>query len=491
MSTSNLPTIAIVGRPNVGKSALFNRIVGRRISIVHEQSGVTRDRIAARASHGHSHFLLVDTGGLGVPVKELRRVDLFGAFIRDQVVAVAGEADVIILVTDVQDGLTPLDAEVADFLRSAGNRVIVAANKADNEQLREAADAEFAALGFAAPMPISCLHRRGIDELLDACVASLPVAPEPDDKPELRLAVVGRPNVGKSSLVNRLLGEERVMVSEIPGTTRDAVDVPFQLRGDDEIVPVSLIDTAGLRRKRRVDTPVEFFSVARAEAAIRRCDIVLFMMEATAPATAQDRRIAKLIGEHRKPCIMLANKWDLMSGKMKQRELEAEFRHGLPFMQHAPLECVCAVSGYNVGKIIPRLFALREQMQVMIPTAVVNRFTQDTVARTPPGTSDGKTFKILYGTMAGNPPPHFILFVNHKSSCPANYLQFLENQIRKAFFPEAGLPIWLELRDRRPLKDKGDGSRQAIAGVMRDRARVRAAGARHNARRKGWRKKQR
>jgi len=488
MPETDLPIIAIVGRPNVGKSALFNRIVGRRIAIVHEESGVTRDRIAAPGSHGGRHFLVVDTGGLGVLVKQ-KKVHVFDGLIRSQVASVIEEAAAIVWVVDCQDGASPLDFEMAELLRESTQRTIVAVNKADNAGLRDAGLAEFAPLGFPQLLPISCTQNTGVDELLDACVPLLPDAPAPAaEGPGLRLAVVGRPNVGKSSLVNRLLGEERVIVSEIPGTTRDAVDVPFRIMDGDEEVPATLIDTAGLRRRRRVDSAVEFFSVTRAEKAIRRSDVTLLVLDAMTPGTAQDRRIARLITEARKPCILVVNKWDLVSGGLKQRDLERLLRDFVPFMDYAPIVFVCALSGYNMSVLIEGLLRLREQMQVMIPTAVLNRFLQDIVARTPPP-SGAKPVKIFYATMTGNRPPRFLLFVNDKRICPGNYLQFLENRLRKAFFPGVGLPVWVQLRQRRQAKERTDGTRQAIGGVMREAGRKHAAKARHESRRKGWRKK--
>ncbi len=489
MDEGALPILAIVGRPNVGKSALFNRILGRRVSIVHEQSGVTRDRIAAPASYRGRHFLLMDTGGLGDPTRE-RNTDVFDSLIREQVLSLVEEASVIVLVVDCQTGLVPLDQEVADLLRDAGVQVVVALNKADNATLSNTGEAEFSPLGFADLMPTSCTHNRGIEQLLKACVPKLPAAAAPDlEKPGLRVAVVGRPNVGKSSLVNRLLGEDRVMVSDVAGTTRDAVDVPFRLLDGEEEVPATLIDTAGLRRRRNVDTAVEFFSVTRAEKAIGRSDVVVFVTESGAPATAQDRRIANLIGQRRKPCIIVVNKWDLVRERMRGSDLEALVRDGLPFMQHAPIVLTCALDGFHMESILEHLLRLREQMQVTIPTSVLNRFIQDAVARTPPPSVGNRFLKVFYATMVGNPPPHFLLFINHRRCCPANYLQFLENQIRKAFFPEAGLPIWLETRERRRGDAPADGQRRAIAGVKRKEARRRSASARHESRRKGWRKR--
>ncbi|MBT3379648.1 MAG: ribosome biogenesis GTPase Der [Lentisphaerae bacterium] len=489
MADNELPIIAIVGRPNVGKSALFNRIVGRRISIVHEQSGVTRDSIVAPVHRLGHHCLLVDTGGLGVLVKE-KRVDTFDGLIRDQVAAVVEDADVVIWVVDCHCGTTPLDHEIGDLLRASECTVVMAANKADNDAYRESAGAEFADLSAPALIPTSCTQNYGIRELMERCFALLPESDaQPAEPPAMQLAVVGRPNVGKSSLVNCILGEDRVMVSEIAGTTRDAVDVPFRFSHGDHDVPMALIDTAGLRRQRQVDTVVEFFSATRAESAIRRSDAVLFVLDATAPATAQDRRIARMINDARKPCILIVNKWDLLSGQMKQKDLIALFRDRLRFMQHAPMAVICALSGYSLDSVFDLLVRLREQMRIKVPTSVVNRFVQDVLMRNPPSSTGNRILKVMYATMKGNPPPRFLLFVNHKEACSANYLRFLENQFREAFFPETGLPIEIELRERRTDKESEHGGRQAIAGVVREKRKVRQANARHESRRKGWRKK--
>jgi GTP-binding protein len=486
---SRLPIVAIVGRPNVGKSALFNRLVGRRISIVHEQSGVTRDRVAAPAHHAGRHFLLVDTGGLGIHPHERKGPDVFDGLIRDQVAAIVAEADALIWVVDCLDGMTPQDEQIREFMMQAELPVIVAANKADNVPLREGAAGEFAKLGVHDIVPTTCTHNFGFDELIGRVLRQIPIVAEPPDDGGLRIAVVGRPNVGKSSLVNRIFGEDRVMVSDIAGTTRDAIDVPVVLRDGDEDVPATFIDTAGLRPRSSVDTVVEFFSASRAQSAIRRAHVVLLVIDGTDPGTAQDRRIARMICDERKPCILLVNKWDLVSGETKQRDLGAEIRRRMPFMQHAPMHFICALSGYNFNGILEHILALREQMQVTIPTSVLNQFLQDTLARTPPSPVANKRFKVFYGTMVGNPPPHIILFGNNRDSCPPTYLQFLENRLREAFFPEAGLPIWLEVRERRQGDNPGDGTRRAVRGVKAKQEEDYQAKKRHKDRRKGWRKK--
>ncbi len=466
------PVIAIIGRPNVGKSALFNSILRRRVSIVHEQSGVTRDRVAAPAEHFGRHFLLVDTGGLGVHHRE-NTTDIFDGMIREQVAEVVKDASVLIWVVNVQEGITVQDEEVADFIRKTGKPFIIAANKGDNSALRSEAVPTFARLGCKEIFPISCMHGVGITDLIESALAKVPrdenEISEKAAPARIKVAVVGRPNVGKSSLVNRMLGEDRVMVSDIPGTTRDAIDVPVDLDYNGETLPVTIIDTAGMRRKKQVDTVVEFFSLSRSESAIKRADMIIFVIDATDPCTSQERRIGHLIVEAQKPCLLLANKWDLArkEGKTEQEMLE-QIRHDMPFMKHAPLLLISVLKGFHFNEIAGRIMHVREQMRVTVPTAVLNQFLQDILARNPPPSTGNKRFKILYGIQRGCPPPKFLFFVNKKDLCPANYLQYLENQLRDAFYPEAGLPIILMLRERESHNIEAvDGKRQAAAGVKR------------------------
>ena len=489
-----LPVVAIVGRPNVGKSALFNYILEKRLSIVHEQSGVTRDPVMSPCEHYGHRFLLVDTGGLGTHPKE-KKVDLFDGMIREQVMQVVADADVLIWVVNCQEGITPQDEEVADFLHKTGKTVVVAANKADNDNIRKQAFGLFAPLGYLDIHAVSCTHTHGAGLLMDAVVEHLPkqeegaeTEGEAKEPKRLKIAVVGRPNVGKSSLVNRLLGNKRVMVSDIPGTTRDAIDVPVDLKYNDEILPATIIDTAGMRRKKQIDTVVEFFSLSRSETAIKRADIVLFMIDATDPCTTQECRIGRVICDARKCCIMLANKWDIAGKNIKEKEFVAFVRERMPFMDHAPLHIISALNGYRLKGIVGHLLHVREQMGVMIPTGVFNQFLQDTFARTPPPMSGTKRFKCYYGTMKQNNPPKFVLFCNKRSLCPAHYMQFLQNQIRDAFFPEAGLPIVMDLRERTKI-DESDDSRKAAAGAKRVKEKEYQEEHRRVQRRKGYIKK--
>ncbi|MDT8390897.1 MAG: ribosome biogenesis GTPase Der [Lentisphaeria bacterium] len=492
MSNDTLPTIAIVGRPNVGKSSLFNAVLGRRIAIVHEQSGVTRDRVSAPAHRKNKHFLLVDTGGVGV-FRDDRHVETFDGLIRDQVARVVAEADHVIWVVDSQDGVTPLDRELGLFLRESGRPVTLAANKADNVKLADSAAADFATLGAGQPMPITCTHGHGVEDLLETVLAALPatVGDGVENVEGLKLAVVGRPNVGKSSLVNTLIGENRVIVSDIAGTTRDAIDIPIEIVDETgERVPFTLIDTAGIRRRRQVDNVVELFSSMRAENAVKRCDVAILVIDAQTPATSQDRRIARLIADARKPCILVANKWDLACETIKLKDLKSDLDHDMKFMSYATTVGISAKSGYNVDQVVEALMTIRDQMGMKIPTSIVNQFLQDVIARTPPPAGPGgKTMKLLYATMTDGACPHTVMFVNQKGLCPASYQSFLENRLRDAFFSEGGMPVWIELRSRRSTGDQRSGARTAAAGAQSVKTAARKSRARHNERRKGYRKK--
>ena len=453
----SLPIIAIVGRPNVGKSALFNRIVGRRMAIVHEQAGVTRDRIMAAAEDDNRHFQIVDTGGLGNYTDE-KATGVFDGLIRAQVEAVAGEAATLILVTDAQAGETPLDRELAQFLRTFGRRVVVAANKADSPELRDAAAHQFAGLGFDSVVAVTCLHGRGINDLLDAALKGVPRgAPgrafetdgtSPAGKP-FRLAVLGRPNVGKSSIVNRLAGQERMIVSEVAGTTRDAVDVPITLKAGTRELAAVVVDTAGLRRKSKVDTVVEFFSVDRAQKAMDHCDLALFVVDAAEPATAQDRRIASLIVDSGKPCVVVANKWDLAPMAVARNRFRDALKEALPFLSHAPVAVLSALKDRSLDTLAEAVFQVYDNRGITVPTAVLNQFLRDLLARTPPPAAGGRVFKLFYGAQVSNIPPRFTLFVNHERLCPPAYRVFLTNRLREAFYPESGMPITIAFRERK------------------------------------------
>lgn len=454
-----LPTVAIVGRPNVGKSSLFNAVVGRRLAIVHEMPGVTRDRVVEPVTVDGRRFLLIDTGGLGTMRGETRNVDVWDERIAEQVdVAVEG-ADVLICVGNVQDGLTPLDEEVAKRLRAAGKPVVYAVNKCDNPEF-EAEAVDFARLGFEHVYPISCTHRKRLDSLMSGALRLLPApsAPEaaedgsatPETEPEkpFSIAVIGRPNVGKSSLVNALLGEERVIVSDVAGTTRDAIDVDIVLKTGDTERPAVLVDTAGLRKHTKVDTVVELFSTMRAKTAISRADLVLFVVEADPDGvTAQDRRISTLIQAAAKACIVVANKFDLWSNACKKATLQSEMRRTLPGMEFAPVVPVSAKERRNLGELLDTLSGVAANLEVRIPTAVVNRVLGDAFAAKTPPMNGPAPLKLYYASMVGSAPPKFLLFVNDPKYCAPNYLAYLRNKLREAF-NLVGLPLRLELRAR-------------------------------------------
>ncbi len=447
-----LPVVAIVGRPNVGKSSLFNILAGKRISIVHEESGVTRDRVAVPVEIDGVHLLLVDTGGLHGSSSQDQDVP-YGESVRRQVEAAVSEAGCVVWVVDAGCGFTAVDNDIADMLRRRETgKVLIAANKADNRQLAEAVESEYLTNEFEAPIPISCSHHSGLSELNERILDKLrSFGNLPQSPPEsgMRLAVLGRPNVGKSSLVNALLGEDRVLVSSTAGTTRDAVDIPIEVVTDEKRVPFTLIDTGGLRQRRRVDTAVELFSVMRAENAVKRCDAAILVLDGSEGVTAQDRRVARLVRSFNKPCLLAANKWDLAGREMKMRQLQSRVEHELPFMNYAPFIALCALSGYNLQRLLDTLFTLIDYSKSKIPTPLLNQFLHDLAARHPAPPQGKRRLKFFYGVMVDNPPPRVVLFVNDHKLCRANYRDFISNQLQAAFFPKSGLPVCLELRSRR------------------------------------------
>ena len=456
----DLPVIAIVGRPNVGKSSLFNAILRKRLAIVHFESGVTRDRVSAPGLHDGKRFLLIDTGGLGMYSGEKRKVGFWDSSIESQVEAALESAETILFVVDVTAGLTELDKSIAERLRASAKRVIVVANKADNPGSAEGAS-EFHALGFQRIFPVSCLHRNGIGPLMAETLRGVkreehPVNEEKEGEESnapraLRIAVLGRPNVGKSSLVNRLLGENRVIVSDIAGTTRDAVDVDFMLECGEEQVPAVLVDTAGLRKKSKISEAVEHYSMMRSEEALNNCDIVLFLIEApTEGSTSQDKTIARMITESGKGCIIVANKFDLCKGK-KPEEFTADLHKSLPKMQYAPLLLASAKNGFQLKELYSLIADLRANMSMKVSTAMLNRVIADLQEKNVPPLVGGRSFKIYYGTMVGNTPPLFSLFVNDPKLCTENYRLYIENYMRKAF-AFTGFPLRIVFKARRREK---------------------------------------
>ncbi|HEY3853637.1 MAG TPA: ribosome biogenesis GTPase Der [Verrucomicrobiae bacterium] len=466
--------IAIVGRPNVGKSALFNRIVGKRIAIVHDQPGVTRDRVTAEAEWHGRPFTLVDTGGIGL-VRGEKAADIITEAAFQQVELAIEAANVIILVVNVQEGVVPLDSEVALRLQRSGKNVLVAVNKTDNDR-DDVGAGEFSELGFLKIFPVSAIHQRGIAALMDAAMAFLPAAGDglatPDDAdPPLKLAVVGRPNVGKSSLINALTQSKRVIVTPIAGTTRDAVDVPFTVETEGVRQNYVLIDTAGVRKQSRVDDSVEFYSVKRTEDSIARSDIVIFVLDAEAGILSQDKKVADKIIEERRACILVINKWDLIvsglekgrrdlrqnrgekhrEGQAKPLTTLAEFgewvREKLFFLDYAPVVFTSAVSGFHLDRLLESVRYVASQLRQKIPTSILNRTLNDAIERRQPISSGGHRLKFFYSTQIKLSPPTFLLFVNNAELFSDAYRKYLANEMRKAFGYE-GCAINLIARSR-------------------------------------------
>jgi GTPase len=435
---------AIVGRPNVGKSAVFNRIVRRRIAIVHDRPGVTRDRLAAEARWGDERFELIDTGGLGRLDKSMAK-DALTEGTRQQAEVAIEDASVIIFTTDVTAGVTPLDREVAALLRTSGRTVILAANKADHEGL-DAQAAEFEVLGFPV-IPVAALHNRGFEALLKAVVKHLPPAESPTVEKPLRVAIVGKPNAGKSSFINRVLRSDRVIVSEIPGTTRDSIEIPFTIGSGPQARHYRLIDTAGLRKLRREEDAVERWSVMRARASIEEADVVVLMIDAVQGPTEQDKKIAGLIMEARKGCVVLINKWDLAMGEdgVTQREYEKAMRKEMYFLAFAPFVFVSAQEGLNVRKAIETIDQVAAQISTAVPTSTLNRILHDATKRVVPPRVGGKRLKFYYATQVGERPVRFRFFVNQPELCAPAYQTYLLHALRAALGLE-GAPIVVDYR---------------------------------------------
>jgi GTP-binding protein len=449
------PIVALVGRPNVGKSTLFNRIVGQRRAIVEDIPGTTRDRLYGDAEWNGVFFSVVDTGGLEIieSQKQRRPQDQpeplstasvgFIEEIRQQAEIAIAEADVIVLLVDVLDSLTAADEDVADVLRRSNKPVLVAPNKADNEE-RQRAAIEFYALGLGEVYPISALHGIGIGELLDEVVSALPVTEEEEEPEALRIALVGRPNVGKSSLLNKLLGEERAIVSSIPGTTRDAVDTYLTWEGQ----PVLLIDTAGIRRRGRIERGIEKYSVLRAMKAIARTDVVILLLDAQDVVTAQDAHVAGYILEEMRSIIVVVNKWDLIAKDTHTMDAYTkQIRADLKFLDYVPVLYISALTGQRVHKVLPLATQVYQERVARIPTGELNRLVEDATIRHPAPHKAGKRPKFYYTTQAGVDPPTFVFFVNDKRLVHFSYERYLENQIRRRY-SYVGTPLRLVFRSR-------------------------------------------
>lgn len=424
------PIVAIVGRPNVGKSTLFNRLVGERRAIVEDVPGTTRDRVYGTTDWGGVEFTIVDTGGLQddseVDAESLAQI---ARLTRDQAHVAIGEADVIVFLVDGSLGVNAGDHEVAEILRRADKPTILVANKADSAARRDAAF-EFYELGLGDPLPISSYHGSGTGDLLDRIVESLPSVEEEEDIQGPAIAIVGRPNVGKSRLLNALIGQERSIVSDVPGTTRDSLDTVIVWAGQ----PMTLIDTAGIRRRGRIDRGIEQFSVLRSMRAIDRSDVVLLVIDATEGFTAQDLHIAGYVAEQKKGVVVVINKWDLVEkDAMTMDAYRDQAREALHFMPYAPLVFVSAKFGQRVHQVLDAAMAVVAERNKRVPTAALNKMLKDAVAVHPPPSKPGKWLKFYYATQADVSPPTFIIFVNDPTQIHFSYRRFLENQLRDAF----------------------------------------------------------
>ncbi|WP_018247550.1 ribosome biogenesis GTPase Der [Orenia marismortui] len=435
------PIVAIVGRPNVGKSTLFNRIVGERISIVEDKPSITRDRIYGDAEWLGRPFILVDTGGI-----ELDTENTIKEQMRYQAEIAIDEAEVILFVVDVRTGLTNMDRDVANFLRQSNKPVILAVNKAENYKQAEMDKYDFYELGFGEPYLISAQHGQQTGDLLDQVIDHFPdLEEDPYDDQTTKISVIGRPNVGKSSLVNKILGEERVIVSDIAGTTRDAIDTPFTHQDNNYVI----IDTAGMRRKGKVGRGVEKYSVIRSLRAVDRSDVVLMVIDASEGITDQDKKIAGYAHEEGKGIIIVVNKWDLVEkNNNTMNHYIEEIRYQAGFLNYAPITFVSALTGQRVLEVLDLVDYVSEQHSRRVKTNLLNSVIEDAVAMfQPPSDKHGKRLKIFYATQPKVNPPLFVLFVNDAELMHFSYKRYLENQIRKAFGFE-GSPIKLITRER-------------------------------------------
>ena len=434
------PLIAIVGRPNVGKSMLFNKIVGQRLSIVEDTPGVTRDRLYAEGEWCGHTFDLVDTGGI-----EPDTDNEILLFMRQQAQIAIDSATVIIFVCDIRTGVTAADQEVANMLLRSGKPVVLAVNKMDQTGMTNPDIYEFYNLGLGDPVALSAIHGHGTGDLLDECVKYFP--PEQDEEQEddtIQVAIIGKPNVGKSSLLNRILGEERVIVSDVAGTTRDAVDSYFE----NEKGKYLFIDTAGMRKKSKVDDRIEKFSVLRSTMAIERCQVCLILIDANEGVTEQDTKVAGLAHEAGKACIIVVNKWDAVEKDDKTMDkMRQAVRRDLSYMTYAPILFISALTGQRVERLFDLINYVNDQASMRIATGMLNSVLADATARVQPPTDKGRRLKIYYMTQVGIRPPHFVIFCNDAKLFHFSYQRYLENQIRSTFGLE-GTPVRLTIRQK-------------------------------------------
>ncbi len=439
------PLVAIVGRPNVGKSMLFNKLTGKRLSIVEDTPGVTRDRLYAEAEWRSRTFNIVDTGGI-----EPGTDDQILSFMREQAEIAISSATVIIFVCDIKTGMTAADQEVAGMLQRSGKPVVLAVNKMDATGRTDPDIYEFYNLGLGDPYPVSAVHGHGTGDLLDACFEYFP--PEDDEEEEedvVKVAIIGKPNVGKSSLVNRILGQDRVIVSNVAGTTRDAVDSYFE----NDRGKYLIIDTAGMRKKSKVDDRIEKFSVLRATMAIERSDVCVIMIDAQEGVTEQDTKVAGLAHEAGKACIIVVNKWDAVEKDDKtMKRMEDDVRRDLAYMTYAPVLFISALTGQRVDKLFDLINSVVNQAAMRIPTGVLNSVLADAQTRVQPPTDKGRRLKIYYMTQIGVKPPHFVIFCNDARLFHFSYQRYLENQIRSTF-GLTGTPVRITIRQKGDKED--------------------------------------
>ena len=434
------PLVAVVGRPNVGKSTFFNKVVGRRVSIVEDTPGVTRDRLYAPCEWAGRTFDMVDTGGI-----EPNTDSEILAFMREQAQIAIDAATVIIFVTDIRTGVTAADEEVATMLLKSGKPVVLAVNKADSTGRTDPAVYEFYSLGLGDPIPCSAVHGHGTGDILDECLKYFPKEEETAEEDDrIKVAVIGKPNVGKSSLINQILGEKRVIVSDVAGTTRDAVDSEFE----NQYGKYLLIDTAGIRRKSKVEERVERFSVMRAQLAIERADVCLIMIDARDGVTDQDTKIAGLAHEAGKASIVIVNKWDLVEKETGTMEkMRKDIMRDLSFMSYAPILFISALTGQRTERIFELINFANDQTNMRITTGMLNDVLTDAQMRVQPPTDKGRRLKIYYMTQTGVRPPSFVVFCNRRDLFHFSYQRYLENQIRAVFGLE-GTPIRMVIRQK-------------------------------------------
>ncbi|MBQ2830533.1 MAG: ribosome biogenesis GTPase Der [Oscillospiraceae bacterium] len=434
------PIVAIVGRPNVGKSMLFNKLTGKRLSIVEDTPGVTRDRIYGESEWCGRKFTLVDTGGI-----EPRTDSQILTFMREQAQIAIENATVIVFLTDIKSGVTASDQEVAAMLLRSGKPVVLAVNKADSVGRVDPDFYEFYNLGMGDPIAVSAVHGHGTGDLLDACLAHFPEETDEEEEDDtIKVAIIGKPNVGKSSLTNTILGHERVIVSDIAGTTRDAIDSYFE----NEHGKYVFIDTAGMRKKSKVTENIERYSVLRSTLAVDRSDVCLIMIDATEGVTEQDTKVAGCAHDAGKACIIVVNKWDLVEkdGKTMDRMRE-DIRRDLSYMPYAPILFISAATGQRVNRLFELINYVNEQASTRITTGMLNNVLEDAQTRVQPPTDKGRRLKIYYMTQVGIRPPHFVIFCNDRQLFHFSYQRYLENCIRNVFGLE-GTPIKLTIRQK-------------------------------------------